>query len=85
MIQKPSIKQISRALFETDPMNTCCKENGCFDEYHRVAEAVSERLKLGCRLEQALIEEISAWFFDGDGFDSSRLQSTLDLLTWERE
>ncbi|WP_303292336.1 hypothetical protein [Marinobacter sp. SS5-14b] len=35
---------ISRALFEFDPMRTCCKENDCFDEYDRAAESVEERL-----------------------------------------
>jgi hypothetical protein len=32
MISRHSVEQISQALFETDPMRTCCKENDCFDE-----------------------------------------------------
>ena len=35
---------ISRALFEFDPMNTCRKENDCFDEYYKVAEVIVQRL-----------------------------------------
>lgn len=37
---QPSIKQISKALFDTDPMQTCCKENDCFDEYDLVATQI---------------------------------------------
>ena len=32
MYSNYSAEQISKALFETDPMNTRCKENDCFDE-----------------------------------------------------
>lgn len=35
MFSKYSAEQISKALFKADPMNTCCKENDCFDEYDR--------------------------------------------------
>lgn len=41
MISKHSVEQISQALFETDPMNTGCKENECFDEYDRVASDIA--------------------------------------------
>lgn len=76
-------QQISKALFESDPMNTCCKENDCFDEYGYVAKAVTEKLAKGFSLEQALITEISEWFFDGENFDISRLTPTLELLREE--
>jgi len=46
--------QISRALFESDPMHTCCKENDCYDEYDYVAEDVSKRLQKGQDLAPAL-------------------------------
>jgi hypothetical protein len=72
--------QISQALFEADPMNTCCKENGCFDEYDGIAKAIRARLVTGDNLEQAMIAEISEWFFDGDRFDSDRLKPVLELI-----
>jgi hypothetical protein len=80
MISRHSVEQISQALFKTDPMRTCCKENDCFDEYDRVASDVLDRLVAGERLEQALSTEISEWFFGGEQFDQSRLQLVLELL-----
>lgn len=73
-------RNISKALFDTDPMNTCCKENDCFDEYDRVAESVAAKLAESYSLEQALTMEISEWFFDGGSFESSRLDPVLELL-----
>ena len=85
MLSRHSAEQISKALFETDPMNTCCKENDCFDEYDKVAEDVAQRLWEGESLEQALQAEISEWFFDGDEFDEKRLEPTLQLLGQEEQ
>jgi hypothetical protein len=85
MISRHSVEQISQALFETDPMRTCCKENDCFDEYDKVAEDVAERLLGGESLKQALRAEISEWFFDGDEFDEKRLEPTLQLLGQEEQ
>ncbi|WP_138103098.1 MULTISPECIES: hypothetical protein [Marinobacter] len=72
--------QISQALFEADPMNTCCKENDCIDEYDGIAEAISARLLKGDNLEQAMIAEISEWFFDDGRFDVDRLKPVLELI-----
>ncbi len=80
MTVKHRAEQISKALFETDPMNTCCKENDCFDEYDYVAKAVEERLDEGQSLDEALIREISEWFFDGKGFDAARLAPVFELF-----
>lgn len=76
----PSAEQISQALFETDPMNTCCKDNDCFDEYDYIAKAVAERLAAGHSLKEALVKEISEWFFDGETFSADRLKPALELL-----
>jgi hypothetical protein len=57
---------ISRALFENDPMNTCCKENDCFDEYDRIAADVAESLEGGSTLKEALAEAINEWFYNGE-------------------
>lgn len=69
MISKHSAEQISKALFKTDPMNTGCKENDCFEEYDRVARDIAGRLAEGESLEEALSTEISEWFFDGGQCD----------------
>jgi hypothetical protein len=63
--------QISTALFESDPMNTCCKENDCFDEYDRIAADVAQRLEAGETLKDALAEAINGWFYDGENLAQS--------------
>jgi|AntDeeMinimDraft_4_1070355.scaffolds.fasta_scaffold38655_1 hypothetical protein len=50
---------ISRALFQTDPMNTRCKENDCFDEYDDIAADILGRLEAGESLKTALAETIT--------------------------
>lgn len=85
MLSRNIVEQISRALFETDPMNTCCKENACFDEYDGVAEEIAARVAEGESLKRALMTEISEWFFDGDQFDPSRLQPVLERLGKEEK
>lgn len=47
MTPNVTTEQLSQALFQTDPANTCCKENDCFDEYDYLAEAIVERLMEG--------------------------------------
>ena len=29
--------ELTKLLFDIDPMNTCCKENDCFDEYQSIS------------------------------------------------
>lgn len=50
----PTTNTISRAMFEADPMHTCCVENACFDEYDRVAAGAVAYLENGYTLSQAL-------------------------------
>jgi len=71
--------QISRTLFESDPMNTCCKENDCFDEYDRVAADVAQNLEAGAALKDALAEAINDWFYDGEDLPKSEsiVESTI--------
>ena len=57
-------EMISRALFEFDPMNTCCKESDCFDEYDRIGEGVEGRLRQGFSLKQAVGLGLAEAFFD---------------------
>jgi hypothetical protein len=83
MLSRYRVEQISGALFEIDPINTCCRENDCFDEYDYVAEAVTERLAEGLSLDQALVEEVSKSFFDGARFDVGRLTLAFKLLREE--
>ena len=73
--------QISRALFENDPMNTCCKENDCFDEYDRIGADVAEYLETGATLKEALAEAINEWFYDGE--DLPKSQSVVEpTIAW---
>lgn len=66
MIADISTDIISQALFHTDPMHTCCKENDCFDEYDRVAEDIRERMQAGASCAHALVSALGAWFYDDE-------------------
>jgi hypothetical protein len=74
--------QISRALFENDPMNTCCKENDCFDEYDRIAADVAESLEGGATLKDALAGAINESFYDGEELlkSESIVEPTIERL-----
>ena len=73
---------ISNVLFDLDPMNTACRENGCVDEYHRVARGVADRLAGGQVIENALADELAEWF--GEGLVSTRkLLPTVNRLKVE--
>lgn len=50
----PTANVISQALFQADPMRTCCVENECYDEYDRVAASAEMYLEEGYTLAQAL-------------------------------
>lgn len=43
----PTASVISQALFQADPMRTCCVENECYDEYDRVAASAEIYLEEG--------------------------------------
>ncbi|MEC9483082.1 MAG: hypothetical protein UMU75_07105 [Halomonas sp.] len=58
-----SAEYLSRALFESDPMGTCCKENDCFDEYDAIAGDIVSRCQRGQSLETALTESFEDWFW----------------------
>ncbi|EBA00899.1 hypothetical protein [Marinobacter sp. ELB17] len=74
--------QISKALFEIDPMNTCCKENDCFDEYDLIAADVAESLEAGATLKDALAGAINEWFYDGEELlkSESIVEPTIEML-----
>lgn len=55
-------QQVSRALFETDPMHTACKENDCFDEYNHVARGVVAEIEGGATPDAALKTVLGDWF-----------------------
>lgn len=55
-------EQLSRALFEADPMDTCCKENDCFDEYDAIADDIVSRCEQGQSLEKAVRDTFDEWF-----------------------
>nr|WP_298521776.1 hypothetical protein [uncultured Halomonas sp.] len=55
-------EQLSCALFDADPMDTCCKENDCFDEYDAIAEDILSKHEQGQSLEKALRDTFDEWF-----------------------
>ncbi|MEA3250585.1 MAG: hypothetical protein U9Q35_03240 [Pseudomonadota bacterium] len=56
------VTQVSRVLFESDPMGTCCKENDCFDEYDAIADDIVSRCQRGQPLESAIRGTFEEWF-----------------------
>lgn len=80
MSRNYTAKQISLALFETDPLNTCCRENECWDEYDRVAQAIHRDVLNGGSLENSLEQAIRDWFYDGESFDTNILLPVLHKL-----
>lgn len=66
----PTANVISQALFQTDPMRTCCVENACYDEYDRVAASAGLYLEEGYTLAQALNKALRDSF--GAEFASGR-------------
>lgn len=63
--------ELSSALFEVDPANTCCKENGCRDEYDKIASRIT--IKRDRAFEDALANAFSSSFgndkFKADSFE----------------
>lgn len=80
MSREYTADQISRALFETDPLNTCCRENECWDEYDHVAQAIYVNAIGGDSLEKALEQAIREWFYDGESVNTNILQQVLAQL-----
>lgn len=62
MQQELNAIQISKVLFEFDPMETCCKENDCFDEYDAIARAILQKLAKGQPVDEAVSETLMDWF-----------------------
>lgn len=57
-----SVHQLSILLYNLDPLNTCCKENNCHDEYDQVASWTSEAMAEGKDLNTALHQTITELF-----------------------
>ena len=55
-------KHLSQALYKTDPMHTCCKENDCFDEYDGIAGALDKLLGEGVALQSAIRRVFAEYF-----------------------
>lgn len=70
---------LSRLLFETDPMHTCCRENDCRDEYDRVARDLADRLAVGTKPASALRQVLDEWF-GAERVAQTSLQATLGAL-----
>ncbi|KXS55522.1 MAG: hypothetical protein AWU57_84 [Marinobacter sp. T13-3] len=85
MSQQYTAEILSRALFYTDPMNTCCQENDCFDEYDAIAVDIVDRLEHGVSMKAALTGAIQDWFYDGEEgvVSEDKLQPVIEWLNKE--
>ncbi len=75
----PNTEKISRLLFDADPMNTCCKENDCFDEYDAIAADIAHGLASGEQLEHA-VKRALADAFGIELADRNAIQRALHAL-----
>ncbi|WP_417658190.1 hypothetical protein [Pseudidiomarina sp.] len=63
-LKRMSVEVINAALYETDPMNTCCKENGLTEEYKTIASMVFQHIHHGMVMEAAIDQALCAIFGD---------------------
>ncbi|WP_194756657.1 hypothetical protein [Aliidiomarina indica] len=53
--------RLDNALFNNDPMGTCCVRNYCTDEYAHITHGIVARLS-NEPLHQAILNELTHWF-----------------------
>lgn len=53
--------RLDNALFNNDPMGTCCVQNYCIDEYAHITHGIVMRLAKE-PLHQAILNELTHWF-----------------------
>lgn len=70
---------ISQSLFELDPMNTCCKENDCFDEYDFVARHIADKIVEGLLPERAICMSLMQ-LFDESAAKSADIRLIIELF-----
>ncbi|KFZ29894.1 hypothetical protein IDAT_02035 [Pseudidiomarina atlantica] len=70
--------RISRAFFKSDPMNTGCQENECFDEYERIADAATHYVLEGSSEAQAVRQALEDSF--GDWVTDDNVAAVMDYL-----
>jgi len=68
----PSAKSLSEALFNLDPLGTCCKENDAIDEYDKIAEDIVAEMTAGSGLINSVRVVFERWF----GVETISAQST---------
>lgn len=70
---------LSEALYELDPANTCCKQNGCSDEYELIAQSIIAAEKTGVPVSVAIKRQMVA-AFGNDTFDYRTLNTLSDSV-----
>lgn len=78
-LKRMSVESINAALYMTDPMNTCCIENECEDEYQAIARTVLSHIQRGMVMEAALDQALCASFGD-DMVDGAQVEAVMHAL-----
>ncbi|RUO62219.1 hypothetical protein [Pseudidiomarina insulisalsae] len=55
-------ERFNRAMFDVDPMNTCCGENECYEEYARIADAAVNYVLEGHTRREAIAQALKDSF-----------------------
>lgn len=82
-LQRMCVETINTALFETDPMNTCCKENNCQYEYEKISAKVLQHIQQGMVMEAALDQALCASFGD-DMVNGTQIEAVMNALAGVR-
>lgn len=71
---------LAEVLFQQDPMNTCCRENDCTDEYDGAASAVIDLVEQGTPLPAALSQVLVEYFGAEPGRADIFANNAIDAL-----
>jgi len=78
-LKRLRMEDINLALFNTDPMHTCCVENDCKDEYMHIAAHTFKLAQQGFAMEAALYQALSS-SFDEDMVRGEHIENVIALL-----
>lgn len=78
-LKRLRVEDINAALYEIDPMDTCCKENDCDDEYMLIAARALKQAQQGIAMEAALYQALCDSFGD-DMVSGEHIEDVIAVL-----
>src|SRR5690554_2729466 len=78
-LKRLRVEDIYAALYDIDPMETCCKENDCDDEYMLIAARALKQAQQGIAMEAALYQALCDSFGD-DMVNGEHIEDVIAVL-----